>query len=315
MLDAAHWRANPSAVSFAIVFSGQGTQHSGMLPWLAEDDIVRDTCAALGVIDWRERLQDRAWAVSNANAQVLLTGLALAAWQQISCGLPPPACVAGYSVGELAAFSAAGVFDAHSALELARQRAQAMDRCAQRAPGGLLAVTGLSSASIDGLCSESGAAVAIRNGADSVVLGGPDAALDRAGHRAGQLGARVTRLCVAIASHTPWMLDAAEDFARTVAAATLNRPRAVLFSNAADRIQDAVQAGRALAAQIAMTVRWDECMENINARGPNSVLEVGPGQALARLWNQRYPHIPARSCDDFRSASAVVDWIAGLDKV
>ena len=188
MLDAAHWALTLVPWNFAIVFSGQGTQHSGMLPWLAEDDIVRNTCAALGVIDWRERLQDRAWAVSNANAQVLLTGLALAAWQQISCGLPPPACVAGYSVGELAAFSAAGVFDAHSALELARQRAQAMDRCAQRPPGGLLAVTGLSSASIDGLCSESGAAVAIRNGADSVVLGGSDAALDRAEHRAGQRG-------------------------------------------------------------------------------------------------------------------------------
>jgi hypothetical protein len=39
------------------------------------------------------------------------------------------------------------------------------------------------------------------------------------------------------------------------------------------------------------------------------VLEIGPGQALSRMWNQRYPDTPARSCDDFRSASAVTDWI------
>jgi [acyl-carrier-protein] S-malonyltransferase len=85
-----------------------------------------------------------------------------------------------------------------------------------------------------------------------------------------------------------------------------------LFSNAADRIHDAAQAGRALAAQIATTVRWDECMENISARAPDCVLEIGPGQALARMWNQRYPDIPARSCDDFRSRSTLIEWIAGL---
>jgi [acyl-carrier-protein] S-malonyltransferase len=298
-------------VSFAIVFSGQGTQHPLMLPWLAEDALVRNTCALLGVVDWRERLQDRAWAISNANAQVLLTGLSLAAWQQIADALPAPACVAGYSVGELAAFSAAGVFDGERALEFARQRAQAMDRCAQQAPGGLLAVSGATRTALEALRVYSGAAVAISNGVDSVVLGGPDAVLERAEHWAAARGVRTTRLEVAIASHTPWMRDAAEDFARALATQTLQGPGLPLFSNAADRIHDAAQAARALAAQIATSVRWDECMENINARAPHCVLEIGPGQALARMWNQRYPAIPARSCDDFRSKSALIEWLAG----
>ena len=116
-------------MSFAIVFSGQGAQHPQMLPWLAEDDLVRNTCARLDIVDWRDRLADRAWAAANANAQVLLTGLALAAWQQLSKGLPQPLCMAGYSVGELASFSAAGVFDPRCALYLAEFRSRAMDRC------------------------------------------------------------------------------------------------------------------------------------------------------------------------------------------
>jgi [acyl-carrier-protein] S-malonyltransferase len=33
----------------------------------------------------------------NANAQMLLTGLALAAWHQLSAALPAPAAIAGYS--------------------------------------------------------------------------------------------------------------------------------------------------------------------------------------------------------------------------
>jgi [acyl-carrier-protein] S-malonyltransferase len=39
------------------------------------------------------------------------------------------------------------------------------------------------------------------------------------------------------------------------------------------------------------------------------VLEVGPGAALASMWNRRFPDVPARSADEFRSADAVVDWV------
>ena len=299
-------------MSFAVVFTGQGTQHPEMLPWLAEDDLVRNTCARLDIVDWRNRLSDRAWAAANANAQVLLTGLALAAWQQLSQGLPQPLCVAGYSVGELASFSAAGVFDPLCAVELAEFRSRAMDRCGQLAPGGLLAVGGLGREAVARLCSETGIALAIRNGADSAVLGGPESMLTSAERIAAKQGARVTRLCVGVASHTRWMQRAAEEFADSLARVTLRRPHTILFTNAAGRVHDAARAGTALAAQIASTVRWDDCMEDVHSRGPDCVLEVGPGQALARLWNQRFPDIPARSCDDFRSASAIREWIEGL---
>jgi [acyl-carrier-protein] S-malonyltransferase len=296
-------------MSYALVFSGQGHQHPGTLPWLAEDERVRDTCGLLGVADWRAALEDRDWATANANAQVLLTGLALAAWSQLAPGLPPPAGVAGYSVGELPAFAVAGVLDPRDALRLARRRAEAMDRCARESPGGLLGVSGLAPAAIEALCRETGLAVAIRNGVDSAVLGGPQAGLDAAERAAVARGARATRLGVGIASHTPWMRGAAEDFARTLAATPMRAPATVLFGHAGDRLRDAVQARDALAAQIAATVRWDECMDALRARGPDRVLEIGPGHALARLWNPRHPDIPARSCDDFRSAEAVVRWL------
>ena len=300
-------------MSFAVVFAGQGSQHPAMLPWLAEDDLVRDTCARLAIGDWRDRLADGAWAATNANAQVLLTGLGLAAWRQLSQDLPRPLCMAGYSVGELASFSAAGVFTPTRALDLAAFRARAMDRCGELAPGGLLAVGGLARDAIEKLCAQNGVALAIDNGSGSAVLGGPEAALSNAEHWAARQGARVTRLCVGVASHTPWMLGAADEFASALLREPLWRPATILFSNAAGRVLDAAHAGAALAAQISSTVHWDDCMEAIHGRGPSCVLEIGPGQALARLWNQRYPDVPARSCDDFRSASTVAEWVAGFD--
>ncbi|MBT2336371.1 acyltransferase domain-containing protein [Variovorax paradoxus] len=297
-------------MSFALLFSGQGSQHPAMLPWIADDgDIVRDMRARLGVEDWRGALAKPSWAERNANAQTLLMGLALAAWKELAPLVGPPSAIAGYSVGELAAFSAAGAIDPKSAMALAQRRAEAMDACAARAPGGLLAVTGLPSPRIERLRVETGLALAIRNGEESVILGGPTAALAHAEQIALHEGAQCTRLRVNVASHTPWMRDAADSFARTLADVPFSAPQIALFSNAADRVHGAASARAALAAQIASTVRWDECMENVMARQIRCVLEIGPGQALARMWNQRYPTVPARACDDFRSAGAIAAWL------
>jgi [acyl-carrier-protein] S-malonyltransferase len=299
-----------SGVRYALVFAGQGMQHAGMLPWLAQDEAVRAVEDELGA-DWRKRLNDPAWAGRNAHAQVLLTGLALAAWAQLAPLLPPPAVVAGYSVGEMAAFQAAGVFDAPTARLLARQRAACMDAAAVQADTGLLAVTGLAGDALTELCARWDLDEAIRNGPDSVVLGGPRTALDLAQPAAEAQGARCTRLNVALASHTRWMRPAAEAFAQVLQGVTLQRPRVPLLSNALGRVRDAAQAREALWSQIGRTVRWDECMDAIAAQRVDAVLEIGPGQALARLWLQRCPEVPARSADEFRSAAAVAKWVVG----
>jgi [acyl-carrier-protein] S-malonyltransferase len=217
--------------------------------------------------------------------------------------------VAGYSVGELASFAAAGVFDVGTALALADTRARAMDRCALVTPGGLLAVSGLAPRQIERVCAESGAVVAIDNDSHAVVLGGPHAALDAAAQAALAAGAHCTRLKIDVASHTPWMQAAAQEFSQTLSTLALHSPRFPLFSNAVDRITTGAQASLALAQQIAHTVRWSACMDNIQARQVGCVLEVGPGASLARMWNQRFPEVPARSIDEFRSPSAIIDWV------
>ncbi|PWQ83432.1 ACP S-malonyltransferase, partial [Stenotrophomonas maltophilia] len=68
-------------------------------------------------------------------------------------------------------------------------------------------------------------------------------------------------------------------------------------------------ARRALALQLAQTVAWDDCLDAIAAQRVSAVLEIGPGQALARIWSERHPAVPARSADEFRSAAAVVAWL------
>ena len=297
-------------MSHAVVFSGQGAQHPAMLPWLADDATLRAMCVQLGVADWRAALRDPDWAGANLNAQLVLTGVALAAWQQLAGALPAPRAVAGYSVGELAACSAAGMVDAATALDLARRRAEAMDRAAARAPGALMGVTGPAAAELERVCAAHGLDVAIRTGSHSGVVAGTLPALAAAQAQWTAAGARCTRLPVAVRSHTPAMRSAADAYAQVLAGTALSAPRLALVCNATGaRCAGLGEARDALAAQIATTVRWDDCMQALHERRPRCVLEIGPGQALARLWNEQHPDIPARACDDFRSRDAVVEWV------
>jgi len=297
-------------MKLGLLFSGQGTQHTQMLPWLGSGALVQRVHAILGVPDWRSALHDAPWAVGNRNAQVLLTGLGLAAWAQLSPRLPAPAAIAGYSVGELAAFCAAGVFDAETAIDLAAQRAEAMDRSAARQPGGLLAVTGLGEPAIDCLCVDTGVERAIRVAADAAVLGGARDALAAAEEQATRLGAKCTVLNVSVASHTSAMGPAADAFADVLRGVSVRAPAVTLLSNAAGEcVFTSDQAWKALAQQIARTVQWAACLDAMHARRLDCVLEIGPGAALATAWTRRFPDTPARSVDEFRSASAIVDWV------
>lgn len=152
--------------------------------------------------------------------------------------------------------------------------------------------------------------VAIDNGPLSCVVGGAMDRLLALEQECLLLGANCTRLRVQVASHTPLMTDARLLFQEKLEGIAMQRPTLSVLANAtAERVRDVGQAKCTLAAQIDQTLRWSECMETIRARGVRCVLEVGPGHALARLWNQRYTDVPARSVDEFRNGRGVIDWM------
>jgi [acyl-carrier-protein] S-malonyltransferase len=285
-----------------------------MLPWLKTCPEAEPTLALIAAqlgADWRDRLALPDWAYANAVAQPLLTGLGVAAWQGLAPRLPTPAVVAGYSVGELAAFCVARVFDARTAMALAADRAAAMDRAAVGIDTGLMSVQGLDRAAQRAACARYGIFLAIRLAADRAVLGAcPSADCGRTRDSAD--GVRCTRLAVGIASHTPLMSAAAIAFDARLSALTLSPPDSVLVCNHTGAPEhEPSRLKQWLARQVETPVLWDSCMDAIAERRVRCVLEVGPGNALTKSWRDRYPHIPARSVDEFRSVDAVARWAHG----
>jgi [acyl-carrier-protein] S-malonyltransferase len=200
-----------------------------------------------------------------------------------------PGCVAGHSLGEFTALVAADVIDFETALALVRERGRLMQENGRERPGGMLAVLGLERAVLEQVVAEAAEAgvvtVANANSPGQIVLSGEAAALDRAAELARARGAaRVVRLPISIASHSPLMARAAAQFGEIVARLPLRQPRIPIVANITGQIlTSADDVRKELADHILRPVQWTASVVEMVARGSAEFLEIGPGQVLSGL--------------------------------
>ena len=303
----------------AILCSGQGGQHRDMFALLDEvpeaAPVFAAAAAVLDGVDPRRfvREADDAALFGNRAGQVLCCTQALAAWAMLGAARPSRIVLAGYSVGELAAWGCAGVFTAAELLELAALRARLMDEAAP-AGAGLAAIVGLRRAALDRLIRAQDASVAIVNGDDSFVVGGSAAAIEACLEAARGQGAEVARrLRVAVPSHTGLLAAAAERFA----AALASRPTHVVADGTrllsgidGDVVRDPRRGLHKLALQVATTIEWSSCIESCLELGASTFLELGPGAALSRMMERGTSGASARAVEDFRTPDGVRTWLA-----
>jgi [acyl-carrier-protein] S-malonyltransferase len=64
-----------------------------------------------------------------------------------------------------------------------------------------------------------------------------------------------------------------------------------------------------LARQIKQTEDWAGCMESCRAAGVTKVVELGPGNALARLMHEFMPADDVHSLSEFHSLPGFEHWV------
>lgn len=296
----------------AILFSGQGGQqpeHLARLKAEAAPELADALTKAIPEL-WQTPGDDPTLLSCNRFAQPFIFAYQMTMWRQLQTALPRPICVAGYSLGEMAACAAAGVFSATEGIALCAERARLMDE-SFAAPAGLLAILGLSDDKAAEVAQHHGLYLAIRNGPGHIVLGGAKTALAAAEASALSLGAsRTVALAVTTPSHTPLLAAASAAFRAALAPwampARLNIP--VLSAIDGRTAHSRPAALDALARQISTPLDWATCLETIVEMQPDRVLEIGPGNALTRMLAEMAPQLPARSVDDFRSLAGVMAW-------
>lgn len=303
----------------AILCSGQGTQHAGMFDLtgqcLEAQHVFEAARAGLEGEDPRRFVREAEPAVLYANraGQILCCAQALAAWTMVCRHVPRPVIIAGYSVGELAAWGCAGLLGHDDVLQLAAVRAGAMD-AAGKGKTGLAAVRGLGRAQLESVCHPHDVHIAIANSKDLFVIGGVREPLRRVCEEALKAGAvRAGTLQVAVAAHTPFLAEASRRFGAALAQLK-PRPQTppdvrLLTGIDGEAVFDTRDAAGKLAEQISRTVDWAACLDSCRAAGAKMVLELGPGRALANLAREVLPDAQVRSVEDFRTEAGVLAWL------
>ena len=201
-----------------------------------------------------------------------------------------PDMVAGHSLGEFSALTAAGALRFEDGLRLVYARAMAMQKACETTPSTMAAIINLPDVTIEQICDEvskeGGVVVpANYNSPGQVVISGDVDAVKDACARMKAAGAkRALPLAVGGAFHSPLMESARVELAAAIELAPVSAPVCPIYQNV-DALPhtDPVEIKDNLLKQLTSPVCWTQSVMNMIADGMTDFVECGPGTVLAGL--------------------------------
>lgn len=201
-----------------------------------------------------------------------------------------PDMVAGHSLGEFSALTAAGALTFEDGLRLVYARAMAMQKACEATPSTMAAIIGMPDEVIENVCSEisrEGNVVvpANYNSFGQVVISGNVEAVKEACVKLKEAGAkRALPLAVGGAFHSPLMEMARVELAMAIEKAPVNTPICPVYQNVdAKPHTDPMEIKINLLKQLTSPVRWTQSVINMINDGMTDFVECGPGQVLTGL--------------------------------
>ena len=306
-------------MSLAFLYAGQGSQHPGMGADLYEaHPAFRAVLDAAGVdFDLKTTMFTDPDGVLNLTEYTQPCMVAFAAGMTALLaerGIVPD-YAAGLSLGEYSALQCAGVFTAPQAISLAAFRGKAMAAAAAGRPCGMTAVLGLDREKLQEACRQAAGAgvveIANYNCPGQLVIGGEQAAVDKAAALAKELGAkRCLPLKVSGPFHTSLLApagDALREKFRELAFGAMRIP--VLFNCLGREMgpEDTIPA--LLEKQVQTSVYMEDTIRRLAELGVDTIVEIGPGKALSGFVKKTAPAIKTyavETCADLDALSAAL---------
>ena len=293
----------------ALIFPGQGSQAIGMGVTLAEAfpsarAVLQEVDDALG--QPLSKLMAEGPEVdltSTENAQPAIMAVSLATFrvlEEAGLKVTDAVCVAGHSLGEYSALTAAGTFTVAEAAKLLRIRGNAMQAAVPAGKGGMVAIIGPDFDAVEEIVREARARgigevieIANQNSTNQTVISGSARGMEIAIEVAKEKGAkRALPLPVSAPFHCSMMQPAAEKMRVALAAIDLKAPAVPLIANVtAERASDPAFIRDLLVQQVTGMVRWVDSVERMKALGVTRVIEIGHGNVLTGLIKRIAPEI------------------------
>lgn len=198
-----------------------------------------------------------------------------------------PVGLAGFSLGEYTALYAAGMIGFTDLLLLVNERARLMQLAAEKNPGAMYAILGLSDEQIEACLSGIEGVYPVNyNCPGQLVIAGTVEAAEKAAAELLALGARrAMKLAVNGAFHSPFMAEAAaalKEFARSITFSPSTA--AALYSNAsAAPVPVGADIPDYLETHMISPVRFTDEIRRMRLDGYDEFIELGPGKVLTGL--------------------------------
>ena len=276
----------------AYVFPGQGAQYSGMGKDLYEsnpkaralfdkaDEILGFKISEIMFGGTDEELKQT--RVTQPAIFLHSVALAVALGEEFQ-----PDMVAGHSLGELSALTAAGALSFEDGLRLVSARAEAMQKACEVKPSTMAAVIALADEKVEEVCAGiDGVVVAANyNCPGQVVISGEVESVQAACVALKEAGAkRALPLNVSGAFHSPMMEPARAELQKAIEATEFHTPCCAVYQNVDAQPHTAPnEIKQNLIAQLTSPVRWTQSVERMCADGATAFEELGPGQVLQGL--------------------------------
>jgi [acyl-carrier-protein] S-malonyltransferase len=282
----------------AFVFSGQGAQYSGM-----GKELYEASAAAKAVYDMADSVREgtskqcfegtteELCKTVNTQPCVFTADLA-AAYALVEKGIKPD-CVAGFSLGEIAALAFSKMLSDEEAFKLVCTRGELMDKAATENPGAMAAVMKITPTEVEEVCKGFDKTYPVNyNSPAQTVVATTSENADAFCEAVKQAGGRAKLLAVSGAFHSPFMADAAQGLAEYMENVEFSDPQIKIYSDyTAQPYEGDYKA--LVKAQVENPVRWQTIVENMVADGVDTFIEVGVGKTLTGLIKRINPDVKA----------------------
>lgn len=272
----------------ALVFSGQGAQYTGM-----GKELFESSQAAKNVFEIADRVRPNtsiqcfegsAEEISQTvNTQPCVFACDLAAARAVEEKGIKIDCVAGFSLGEIAAVAFSGMLSDEEAFRLVCKRGELMDKAAKENPGAMLAVLKLPADKIEEVCARFDSTYPVNyNSPAQTVVATSEENADALIEAFSEIKGRAKRLAVSGAFHSPFMAQAADGLMEYMSDVEFSSPKIPVYSNYTAKPYEG-DFKELLKAQVENPVRWQTIVENMVEDGVDTFIEVGVGKTLTGL--------------------------------
>lgn len=304
-------------MKIAFLFSGQGAQYPGMIHDLYEEEpVVKDVFdkadTALGRL-----ISDLCFNGTQEdlnlthNTQPCVLAADLAAGELLRAKGIVPDAVAGFSLGEFAALTFAGVISQDDVFPIVQVRADSMQEAVPAGQGAMAALIGKDSvqaAEICGLVKSGYVIPANYNCPVQTVISGEAAAVDEAVSIAEERGITCMKLAVSAPFHCELMKPAADKLAELFKIKVFSNPVIPVYMNVDGKsVTEGDKVADLLVRQAMSPVQWVATLQNMKESGIDTFIECGPGRTLSGLVKKTLTGVNIYRVENLKTLNATLE--------